>query len=414
MKHEPFGDVHIPFAEPSWHRGVPTPYYTKKHAEFRNKVRDWVQKNITPFAHQWDEQKSFPIVKLRKSAYAAGVLSPWAPANLGGTPPDGGWDEFMDVIWIQELSRLSNAGVVIVMFFITCMALPHVLRFGSKKLIDRVARPVIRGDAGICITLTEPQGGSDLANLRTTAVKTPDGKFYIVNGAKKFITGGSTATFFSTLVRTGRSGYGGLSIIIIDANLPGITVHRLKAQGWWAGNTTSVIFNDVKVPVENLIGKKEGRGFRQMVEVMNWERMIAVVSNCQMSRDFLREAIIWARQRKTFGKRLIEHQVIRHKIANMARRIEATHALMENFAFQIENGASVKDAGILMALGKVQATQTMEFCARETSQILGGASYLRQGKGLRVERMIREVRVGVVGGGSEEILIDLAMRQSQL
>jgi alkylation response protein AidB-like acyl-CoA dehydrogenase len=274
-KFEKFGSK-IPFAEPSWYRGNPTPYYEEKHVNWRKKVRAFVDKEMRPYANEWDESKTFPLQQLRKKAYDAGVLSPAYPVELGGTPPEGGWDHWMNVIWHDELARCGSGGVLIILIGITVMSLPHTLKFGSDFLKETVAKPVIRGEEGVCITLTEPEGGSDLANLTTTAEKTPDGKFYIVNGLKKFITGGMTNRWFSTAVRTGGPGHGGVSLLMIDKQLPGVSTKKLETQGWWAGNTALVIFENVKVPVEYLIGD-EGMGFPYLVDVMNGERLVAII-----------------------------------------------------------------------------------------------------------------------------------------
>jgi alkylation response protein AidB-like acyl-CoA dehydrogenase len=252
MQHEQFGSD-VPFAEPAWYRGVPTPYYEAKHAAFRNKVRDFVEEHLKPYVDEWDEAGRCPIEELRLKAFDAGVLCPWGPEELGGTPPEGGWDEFMFLIWADEFAR-CNAGGVAILFYITYMSLPHVTQFGSDYLKEMIAKPVLAGKMGMAITLTEPQGGSDLANIKSTAVKTPDGKHYVINGSKKFITGGQCVGYFSTLVRTGEQGLKGLSIIEIPADAPGVKISKLAAAGWWAGNTTMVHFEDVKVPVENLIG----------------------------------------------------------------------------------------------------------------------------------------------------------------
>jgi len=412
-KFAPFGNTKVPYGEPAWYRGIPTPLFQQKHANWRKKVRDFVETELKPNANKWDEAKTAPFPELRKKAYAAGVLSPCWPEELGGTPPEGGWDHYMDMIWHDELARSGCAGVNIVLFGITVMSLPHTIRYGSKYLIDKVAKPVIRGDKGVMITLTEPEGGSDLVNLSTTAVKTADGKHYVVNGVKKFITGGLTGHFFSTLVRTGGKGHAAFSLLIIDKDLPGVSVKKIETQGWWAGNTTRVMFEDVLVPVENLIGK-EGFGFKMMADVMNWERFVAVVSSVRVARTAMTIGIEYGRTRRTFGKRLVDHQAITHKIANMALRVEAAQATVEQIAFQLQNGASAREVGGPLALAKVQATQAVEFCAREASQILGGASFVRGGKGQFLERIVREVRVGSVGGGSEEIMLDLAMRQAKL
>jgi len=410
--HDPYGKMDVPFAEPAWYRGAVTPYYNEHHAAFRHRMRQWVDASLIPFVDEWDEKGTMPIEEVRRSAAAAGVLCPWAPAELGGTPPEGGWDEFMLCIWIDELTRCGAGGVVI-LIQITFMALPHILTFGSDHLKEKIAKPVARGEQGIAITLTEPQGGSDLANLTTTALKTTDGKHYVVNGQKKFITGGMCVAYFSTMVRTGGPGMKGLSIVVIPADSPGIKVSKLTTTGWWAGNTTLITFDDVKVPVENLIGD-EGMGMMIMASAMNGERFVACVGPLRAARMLLSESIDFARQRKTFGKRLIDHQVIRHKIAHMARLVEAGQATIEALAFQMKNGASPLEIGGSVSLAKVQCTSAYELCAREASQIFGGNSFLRQGKGALVERMVRELRVTVVGGGSEEILIDLAMRMAKL
>jgi len=411
MQHAPFGSD-VPYAEPAWYRGVPTPYYEEKHAAFREKVRAFVDEHLVPYADDWDEAGLCPIEELRLKAAEAGVLCPWAPEELGGTPPVGGWDEFMFVIWADEFGRCGAGGVAI-LFFITYMSLPHILNFGSDHLKETIARPIIAGKDGIAITLTEPQGGSDLANIQSTATKTADGKHYVISGSKKFITGGQCVGYFSTLVRTGDKGLGGLSMVLIPACAQGVTISKLKAAGWWAGNTTLVNFEDVKVPVENLIGS-EGMGFMVMATAMNGERLIGCMGAIRAARILLSTSISFARERKTFGKKLSDSQVIRHKFAQMARRVEAAQCVVESLAFSMSKGAGPADIGGPMALAKVECTQAHEYCAREASQVLGGASFLRQGKGQIVERLSREVRVNVVGGGSEEIMLDLAMRMSKI
>jgi len=263
------------------------------------------------------------------------------------------------------------------------------------------------------LAVTEPYAGSDVASIRTTAKR--EGNFYIVNGEKKFITSGTKARYFTTAVRTGGSGMQGVSLILIERNMPGVTIRRQKTQGWWASGTAYISLEDVKVPVENLIGK-ENDGFKPIMHNFNHERFVFAAQSNRYARVCLEESIKYGRLRRTFGKRLIDHQVIRHKIAEMARRVESTHALLEQTAYQMNNlkGDDQSLVGGPIALLKVQATKTMEYCAREASQIFGGASYIRGGVGERVERLYREVRVNAIAGGSEEVLLDLAMRQAKL
>jgi len=270
---------------------------------------------------------------------------------------------------------------------------------------------VISGNKIMSLAVSEPWVGSDVAGLQTTARR--DGDFFIVNGAKKWITGGTRASFFTTAVRTGEAGMKGISLLLMEAPAPGFTITRMKTQGWWTSSTAYLEFDDVKVPCENLIGE-ENKGFSYIMQNFNHERFVLAAQANRFARVCLEEAIRYARQRKTFGKRLADHQAIRHKVAEMASRVEATHALLEQIAFQMKHNVPDNVVAGTIALTKVQATKNMEYCAREASQIFGGSAYIRGGKGAVVERLYREVRVMAIGGGSEEIMLDLAMKQARL
>jgi len=399
----------IPYAEPYWYNDFKSPYYNETHIAFRKKVREFVNKELMPYCHEWDEAGTYPP-ELHKKAYDAGIYGAVWPVEFGGTPPKG-FDPFHDLILIDELSRCAAGGVLWACFFSFGISLPPILTVGSQYLKDRVARDVITGKKIMSLAVTEPYAGSDVASLRTTARR--EGDFFIVNGEKKFITSGTKATYFTVAVRTGGKGMKGVSLLLMEAGMPGFTIRRQKTQGWWISGTSYLTFEDVKVPVKNLIGK-ENDGFRPIMHNFNHERFVFAAMSNRYARICLEDSIKYARQRKTFGKRLIDHQVIRHKIAEMARLVETTHAMLEQLAYQMKVGASQRKLGGPLALIKVQATKTMEFCAREGSQILGGASYIRGGVGERIERLYREVRVNAIAGGSEEILMDLAMRQAKL
>jgi acyl-CoA dehydrogenase len=280
-----------------------------------------------------------------------------------------------------------------------------VIALGSEELKRRIAPPVLAGEKRISLAITEPSGGSDVANITTKAVKTNEG--YRVTGQKMFITGGMRADWFTTAVRTGGEGLGGLSLLVIDAHAPGVSRTPMKKMGWWASDTAVIHFDDVLVPFENMLGS-ENQGFTGIVLNFNGERLGMASGANAYARVCMEEAVAWARERKTFGKRLADHQVIRHKIAEMLRQINATQAYLEMCAWRVQQGET---PAADLAMLKVQATLTMEFCAREAMQILGGAGYIR---GSRVERIYREVRVNAIGGGSEEIMRDLAARQMGL
>jgi len=250
--------------------------------------------------------------------------------------------------------------------------------------------------------------------VQTTAKKDPTGKFYIVNGQKTFISGGMMADYFTTGVRTGGTGFGGISLLLMERHTPGIKVTRLKTQGWHLSNTTTVSFEDVKVPVENLLGE-EGKGFHAIMRNFNNERLSIAIWVTRHARCCLEDAVKYAKVRKTFGKPLASHQVIRHKIMECARSIMATHGMILPLLAQQKTPFNHEhDLAGAIALCKFQATKGYEFVARECSQIFGGKAYLRSGPGVRVERCYREVRVLAIGGGSEEIMLDLASRQAKL
>jgi acyl-CoA dehydrogenase len=286
------------------------------------------------------------------------------------------------------------------------IGLPPVINWGSEAMKHMVAPRVLAGQKHISLGITEPGGGSDVAQLRTTAVR--DGDYYIVNGSKTYITGGMRANWVSTAVRTGGEGARGVSMLLIPTDAEGFSRTPLeRKQGWWASDTATLYFDNVRVPVENLIGE-ENRGFLVVMTNFNGERMGMAAGMEALGRVCLEDAVRWARERRTFGKRLADHQVIRHKIAMMKQKLNATQAYIRACYEAIEAGHP--NPGDI-ALLKVQASETLEFCAREAMQILGGIGYMR---GNRVERIYREVRVNAIGGGSEEIMRDLAARQYQL
>jgi len=402
----------VPFGDPLWYQGWKSPYYKETHLNFREKVRAFVEKEIKPFVSVWEEKKAWDL-DLPRKAYRAGVYGALWPKKYGGTPPDGGkFDAFHEIILWDELARCGAGGVVGGCFLPTLIALPPVLLGAREELKAKVAKEVICGEKIICLAITEPYAGSDVASIRTTATKTADGKYYVVNGQKKFITSGTFGHYFVTAVRTGSPGMRGISLLLIEKG-EGLKVRRLKTQGWRCSGTAHLVFSDMKVPVGNLLGE-ENHGFKMIMVNFNRERFVGICMANRSSRVLLEEAIKYARLRKTFGKKLIESQVIRHKIGEMARRIDSTHALIEFVAYQMNEGVRNDVLGGPIALLKVQTTKTLELCAREASQIFGGNSYLSQGIGEVVERLYREVRVAAIGGGSEEVMMDLAMRQARL
>lgn len=416
-----FGEL-VPFGDPNWYQDWSSPFYNDSHRRWRASIREFVDKEITPFCHEWDEKKAIPR-ELWAKCYEAGWLpavigAPWPTEYVGdrlagGVKPEE-FDQFHELILIDEVARCGSGGVLWAIFAGLSIGLPPVMLFGSQYLKEKVAKDCLTGKKVICLAITEPYAGSDVANLQTSAKLSPNGKHYIVNGEKKWITNGVFADFFTVAVRTGGPGMQGVSLLLIEKGMAGVTTRQMQCSGVWPSGTTYITFEDVKVPVENLIGN-ENEGFKYVMYNFNHERWGIVVQANRFARVCLEEAFKYAHKRKTFGKRLIDHPVIRLKIAHMARQVESTHGWLENVTYQMTTLDKMSQAKVLggpIALLKAQSTQTFEFCAREASQIFGGLAYTRGGQGEKVERLYREVRAYAIPGGSEEIMLDLSVRQA--
>jgi acyl-CoA dehydrogenase len=374
----------------------PSPFYSEAHEVFRETVRRFVAAEIEPYAAAWDEAETFPRELYQKAA-AIGLLQMGFPAAYGGIEAD----VFYRIIAAQELARAGAGGISAGLNSHTIGA-PPIAAAGSETLKSRVLPGVLSGREISALAITEPDAGSDVANLKTTARR--DGEHYLVNGSKTFITSGMRADWYTVAVRTGGAGKSGISLLVIPRDSPGFTRTPLKKMGWWASDTATLYFENCRVPADHLLGE-ENSGFALIMRNFNAERLGMAAGATAFARVCLDEAAAYARERKTFGRALIEHQVIRHKLVDMAMRVNAAQAWLETLAWRIERGDSpVAEICMLKNL----ATQAMEFCAREAVQIFGGAGFMR---GPKVERIYREVRVNAIGGGSEEILRDLAARQ---
>ncbi|HVW69919.1 MAG TPA: acyl-CoA dehydrogenase family protein [Steroidobacteraceae bacterium] len=372
------------------------PFYTAEHEAFRETVRRFVTLEIEPDVATWEEQGQFPRDLYEKAA-DLGLLGLGFPAEHGGIEAD----LFFHILAFQELARCGAGGVVSGLMSHT-IGLPPVVNGGSEALKARVLPDVLSGRKISALAITEPGCGSDVAAIRTTARRDRD--HYIVNGTKTFITSGIRADVLTVAVRTGGDGREGISVLVIDGDTPGLQRTPLKKMGWWCSDTATLYFENCRVPTANLCGA-EGAGFALLAQNFNTERISLAASAIAFARVCLEEAVEYARERQTFGHRLIDHQVIRHKLADMAMRINASQAQLEMLAWRARDH---QDVVAEICLLKNQASQTLEFCAREGVQIFGGAGYLR---GPKVERIYREVRVNAIGGGAEEIMRELAARR---
>jgi acyl-CoA dehydrogenase len=375
-----------------------SPYYDESHDALAHSVRRFVDTEVAPHIDAWEEAGELPR-ELHKKAAEAGILGLRYPEAYGGHSE--GFDIFHGMTQTEELSRIGAGGLG-ASLMTHGIGLPPILATGSDHLKEMVAPPVLAGEKIIALGITEPSGGSDVAQLKTRAEKRGD--HYVVNGSKMFITSGMRADWLTCAVRTGGEGAGGVSLLLMNLNSKGVSRTRLDKMGWRCSDTAALYFDDVEVPAEHLIGPENG-GFIGIMRNFNSERLGMAMGCCAFARVCIREAAEWAQNRHTFGKALVGHQSIRIKLADMARQINATQAWVDLCAWQMQQG---KDHPADFAMLKVQATQMLESVAREAAQVLGGASYIR---GSKVERIYREVRVNAIGGGSEEIMLDLAGRQ---
>ncbi len=381
----------------------PNPWFEQSHIIWRESVRRFVEREIMPHVETWEEAGHIPRDLYPKAA-KAGLLGSGYPEALGGGGQDT--DIFHAIITSEELAR-SGAGGIVAALMIHGIGLPPIMALGSDAMKQKITPQILSGEKQISLGITEPSGGSDVARLKTKAVR--DGNGWRVRGCKTYITGGMTSKWLTTAVRTGDddSGMRGISLLLIDLESEGVSRTELPKMGWWSSDTATIHFDDIFVPADHIIGI-ENQGFYGIMANFNSERIGMAAQAAAYARVCIEEAAAWAQQRETFGKRLADHQVIRHKIATMAQRLWATTSFLDNCAWRVHNDESPIAE---LAMLKVQATETMEYCAREAMQILGGAGFIR---GHRVERIYREVRVMAIGGGSEEIMRDLAARQMRV
>lgn len=369
--------------------------------DFLDSVARFAREVIAPHADAWDEARGFPR-ELYAQAAALGLLAMGYEERVGGIPAS--WTDRLAVN--QVLARVTGAGGVLASLFSLNIALPLVQKLADEDVAQEIIPPCLRGERIAALCITEPSGGSDVANLRTTARR--DGGDFIIDGEKVFITSGMRADWFTVAVRTGEKGARGVSLIAVTGDAAGISRSKLEKMGWHASDTAHLRFDGVRVPARYLLGT-ENQGFREIMGNFNGERLVLAAGCLGAAQCALDEALGWARQRETFGLRLMQHQVVRHKLVDMQMRIQATEHWLAALAQQIDTtGEESPEWVAQVCLLKNQATTTMAFCADAAVQTLGGMGFMR---GTKSERIYREVKVNAIGGGTEEIMKELAAKQ---
>ncbi|MBX3219606.1 MAG: acyl-CoA dehydrogenase family protein [Labilithrix sp.] len=369
-------------------------FETEEHAQLRETVKRFSQKHIAPHARAWEEAEEFPR-ELYRAAAEAGLLGISYPTEDGG----GGGDITHALAAAEEMVLQGHSVGTCVGLNSHGIALPPIVRLGTPDQKKRFVAPVLAGEKVSALAITEPGGGSDVASLRTKAVR--DGDHYVVNGAKTFITSGCRADIVTTAVRTGGEGHGGVSLLVVERGTPGYSVSKkLHKTGWWASDTAELTFEDCRVPAANLIGE-ENQGFLAIMINFASERLFLAGQCVAIAELAYRESVKYARERIAFGKTLMGHQVIRHKLADMATRLAAARALVNECTTRVARGEQV--AG-LAAMTKNTATDMCSFVVDQAVQIHGGNGYMRE---YLVERLYRDARLYPIGGGTREIMNEI-------
>ncbi|KAI9653080.1 MAG: hypothetical protein M1821_007731 [Bathelium mastoideum] len=389
----------IPFSEPPYLSGLPSPYFNESHRKWQKYCREFLEENLLQHAREWEEQETVPE-HVFHTFNASNMLLPNLPAPLpvkwlerldiheiGGVKL-GEWDYLHCLIYLDEMARSGMGGPPASMTAGFAFGIPPILKYGSRELQERFCPELLTGKKRCCLAITEPEAGSDVANIHTTATLTPDGQTYIVNGQKKWITNGYWSDYATTAVRTGGLGPAGLSLLLVPLqHHPGVTLRRLPVSGGRSAGTTFIEFDEARVPAANLIGAA-GAGMRSVMANFNHERFLVAVGGARQARVALSAAMAYVMRREAFGGPLVEQPVVRHRLAVAGAQLESLWAWIEQFAYQLSR------------------------LERDVADVeLGGLTALAKAHTGRVLKIYREVPGMRIPGGSEDVLLDLAVRQ---
>ncbi|HBO3026597.1 acyl-CoA dehydrogenase family protein [Pseudomonas aeruginosa] len=376
-------------------------YFDESHQLIRDSVRRFVEREVLPYIDEWEKAEEFPR-ELYLKAGAAGILGIGYPEAYGGSCEG---DLFAKVAASEELMRCGSGGLVAGLGSLD-IGLPPVVKWARPEVRERVVPAVLRGEKIMALAVTEPSGGSDVANLKTRAVR--DGDHYRVSGSKTFITSGVRADYYTVAVRTGGEGFAGISLLLVEKGTSGFSVGRkLKKMGWWASDTAELFFDDCRVPAENLIGV-ENAGFACIMANFQSERLALAVMANMTAQLALEESLRWAREREAFGKPIGKFQVLRHRLAEMATQLEVSREFTYRQAAKMAAGKSVIKE---ISMAKNFATDVADRLTYDAVQVLGGMGYMRESL---VERLYRDNRILSIGGGSREIMNEIIGKQMGL
>ena len=369
-------------------------YFTEEHELFRQSLRAFLEKEAVPFIDEWEAGGRIPR-DIWKKMGQMGFLGLSYPEAFGGA----NLDFFFYVVFNEEIGRINSGGFIITQQVVQYMSGPYILKYGSEQLKQKYLPGIISGDLISSIGITEPGAGSDVQNIQTRAIR--QGNYYLVNGAKTFITNGVYGDFIVTVVKTQpEAGSAGISLLVIDRNAEGVSARKLKKLGWHASDTAELNFDNVKVPVENLIGE-EGQGFYYLMNGLQLERLCFIPGSVSSMECAIGGALQYMSERRAFGRPLDKFQILRHRIAQLASEVEALKAFSYHCCQIYAEGIyDVK----LCSMAKLICTELHEKVATQCLQFYGGYGYMEE---YPMARMYRDVRVGTIGGGSSEIMREI-------
>jgi acyl-CoA dehydrogenase len=375
--------------------------FDEDHEHYRESVRAFVQKELRPHAEEWEEAEDFPNATFKRM----GDLDLFAnkfDEKYGGT----GAGHIFEAVLVEEMSRCGSGGVAAGLGAHSQIALPPIASFGNEEQKQRWLVPGIKGEKIAALGITEPEAGSDVAGLKTKAVR--DGDDYVINGSKIYITNGCRADMVVTAVRTGEDPHGGVSFIVVEKGTPGFDQSiRLKKLGWRSSDTAQLFFSDCRVPAANLLGS-EGEGFPMIMSNFQWERLTMALGAVAGAEETLKLAKDYAETRVAFDRPIVRFQTIKHKLVEMATEIEAARHLTYHALWLFSQG---RDAVKEVSMAKIVATESAKRIADEAVQIHGGYGYMME---FPVQRAWRDARLGPIGGGTTQIMREIIAKTMDL
>ncbi|MBU0991365.1 MAG: acyl-CoA dehydrogenase family protein [Proteobacteria bacterium] len=376
-------------------------YFTKDHEMVRKAVRDFVNKEINPNVDEWEEKGFTPLHDVFKKMGELGFLGIRYDQKYGGE----GLDYWYELVFLEEIANIKCGGVPLAMMVQTNMATPAIDEFGSEYLKEKYLKAAIQGDMVAAIAVTEPDAGSDVAALKTTAKR--DGDQYVINGSKTYITNGTQADFLTLLARTSDDpGYHCFSLFVVPTDLPGFSVSKkLDKLGMRSSDTAELFFDNMKIPAENLIGK-EGEGFIQQMQQFQHERFTALPLAYACAENIIKETLDYLRKRIVFGKPLIAKQVLRHRIAEWMAEIESLRQLTYHI---VRMKMAKMDVSKEVSMGKLIAANVLQKVADGCLQMFGGAGFINE---MLISRYFRDSKLISVGGGANEVMREIIAKMS--